>query len=112
MAKTDIRTVEELKGLLTADRLYTRQETATIVGCIWANVLDASRGEAPKLRGKLILKGTVATWQFTGQDIVNWRAAVETRTSSGLKAVIVVADAEELAELRKLLAGSKFAGRF
>ncbi len=112
-SKSNCVSAAELAKSIDLSKEYTRQEVATMVGCIWANVLDASRGDNPKLKGSLKTIGKVQTWVFTGQQVLDWRKSVESRTGKGgLRVIIPLESAEELAELKKLLAKSKFANRF
>ncbi len=106
-----IKTVAELEKIIEPKKKYTRQEIAAAVGCIWANVLDASRGDNPKLRGTLTTTGKVQTWLFTGEEVLRWRRSVEAHSSKGLKCVITLESASEIAELKALLKGSKFENR-
>ena len=107
---SSIKTVDQLSKLLDKNKLYSRQEVAAVVGCIWANVLDAAKGSKPKLVGTLVQEGKVQTWKYTADQILNWRRSVEERTgkASGQRVVIAIESDEDLAELKKLLAGSKF----
>lgn len=111
-ANSTIKTVAQLTEVIDPKKLYSRQEVSAITGTIWANVLDASKGVNPKLKGTKVTKGKVDTWFFTGEAVLNWRKSVETRTNKGLKVVIPLETEEELAELKELLKKSKFAARF
>lgn len=106
-----IRTVAELEQIIEPEKKYTRQEIAAMVGCIWANVLDASRGDNPKLHGELVTVGKVQTWLFTGSEVLRWRRSVEAHSSKGIKCVITLESTAEIAELKALLKGSKFENR-
>lgn len=75
-----MKTVSELTQILETGKLYNRQEVSSIVGCIWQNVLDASRGEKAKLFGTLVKEGKVSTWYYDKEQILAWRRSVETRT--------------------------------
>jgi hypothetical protein len=108
MAKNSGKSVAELDKILVSDRLYNRQEVALLIGTGWANVLEASRGESPALKGTLTTKGKVSTWLFTGEAILAWRTGVENRTNKIPHISIPLLVDTDIFELKKLLKGSKF----
>jgi len=112
---SNIKSVSELEKVVVLDQLYSRQEVASLVGCIWANVLDASRGKNKKLFGELKKEGKVSTWMFTGQQVLDWRRKVESRTA-GPKFTISFETQKELdafvTEARKLFKDSKYNNLF
>jgi len=93
------------------DRMYSRQEVATIVGCGWANVMESSKpkgpGKLPALKGELVTVGKVQQWMFSKAAILNWRAGIG-QASTGLKVVVSLESEADVEELRALLKGTKF----
>ncbi len=111
---SEIKTAAQLESIIDPAKKYSRQEVARIVGCIWANVLDASRGQNPKLRGELVGSGNGTQWMFTGAEVLRWRRDVEARrpgSNSGLRVTLVLADMDQMKRLRDILAGTEFDGR-
>ncbi len=111
-ANSKIKSVVELQKVLDPKARYTRQQVAEHVGCIWANVLDASRGKNPKLKGERVKEGKTQRWEFTGAQVLEWRTNVETRTSGGPRLTLVGADDAEVQEMRAIIVkafkGTKF----
>lgn len=110
MAKSSsIKSVSELKAQLEDGKLYSRQEVATEVGCIWANVLEADREK--RLDGITTYRGKTPVRMFTKDQIIAWRLSVENHTTRSDKKKLTIMDESELEELKKLLAGTKFESR-
>lgn len=102
---------------IVVDQKYNRSEVAELVGCKWANVMEASKPRKGKdgsvtparLKGELTQVGNQQVWLFTGQQILDWRESVETRKSATPQVKINLVDESDREELKKLLAGTKFA---
>lgn len=103
--------VSILKSMIDPEKEYTRQEVARLVNVGWACVVEATKGDKPKLVGEKKNRNGIETWVFKGSAILAWRSGVDAHNITGLKQVIALESPAELKELQELLKGTKFADR-